>query len=94
MTVLICVSAYLTSLVGNLQTVMQLDHFRIDVGNSLSICRASYRENVEQAFKFDTKNLTFIALFVFAAPVLIYSHVVQEYDMADKAAARKKKAFM
>jgi hypothetical protein len=54
----------------------------------------TYREHVEDTFKFDGKTLATIAIWVVATPTLIYTTMIKEYNKADDQAGRKRKDFM
>lgn len=51
-------------------------------------CRGTYREHVEDTFKFDGKTLATIAIWVVATPTLIYTTMIKEYNKADDQAGR------
>ena len=55
---------------------------------------ATYRENVEQTFKFDGKNLRRIVIFVGLVPFLIYKGITNEMDKADDKYHRERRDHM
>ena len=57
-------------------------------------CRGTYREHVEDTFKFDAKTLTAVGIFGIAFPVFLYNNIVGEYRKVDRAAGRKQRDFM
>ena len=67
---------------------------RIVSNTLLPACRATFRENVEDTFTFDTRTMALLAVFMVGVPVLIYNTIVSEYNLADEKAGRKKKDFM
>lgn len=54
----------------------------------------TYREHVEDTFKFDANTLATISIWVVAVPVLIYTTMIGEYNKADDKAGRKRRDFM
>ena len=56
--------------------------------------RATYREHVEDGFKFDTQTLIAVGLFGVALPYFFYTNIVGEYNKTDQIAGRKQRVFM
>ena len=52
------------------------------------ICRATYREHVEDTFTFDPKTLAILSLTLVAFPTLLYNVMTSEFNKADDRAGR------
>lgn len=52
------------------------------------LCRATYREHVEDTFTFDPKTLAILSVTLVAFPTFLYNVMASEYNKSDDRAGR------
>lgn len=52
------------------------------------LCRATYREHVEDTFTFDAKTLAILSVTLVAFPTFLYNIMTKEFNKADDKAGR------
>lgn len=62
--------------------------------NLALVCRGTYREHVEDTFRFDAKTLAAVGFSAVVVPVFFYTNIVSEYEKLDEIAGRKPRDFM